>query len=120
MKEAKFTPGPWAINIFDNCSIHGEDKIAICDLRHKDGEPRQNANANAALIAAAPEMFEALKAVIDYNKGNGKFNLSTLKGQERADRAFDLWELEVKPKIEQALAKARGEVNQPKGANEQP
>lgn len=56
-KGASHTPGPWFVNELDHCSIHGPDMIGICDLRHKDGGPRRNSEANARLIAAAPELL---------------------------------------------------------------
>lgn len=65
----KHTPGPWGFNVGKNGAIAGlpvirvysysaEDKV--CDFAHANGEQDL---ANARLIAAAPEMLEALKAI---------------------------------------------------------
>jgi hypothetical protein len=49
------TPGPWAFND-DDWTVEAGHHI-ICEMH---GE---NAEANARLIAAAPTMYEALKAI---------------------------------------------------------
>ena len=53
MNEKRFTPGPWK---FEKNSVRCEVKMpgAAIALPHSD-------EANARLIAAAPEMFDALK-----------------------------------------------------------
>lgn len=67
----KFTPGPWFVNAdfyvygADGRKIQGEyfDGVEIplvCDVK-SDSRDRTENKANAALIAAAPEMYEALK-----------------------------------------------------------
>lgn len=93
MSEAKFTPGPW---IFRKCSAYG------ISISAKDGESIIGAmecqntafleicDEDAHLIAAAPELYEALEAVISYGAMTG------------AD-----W---VSDKVYAALAKARGET----------
>lgn len=64
---AKFTPGPWEYEVdlqeagknlileFQSVIIGGERRIRMTG---------ENAEANARLIAAAPEMYEALKELI--------------------------------------------------------
>ena len=108
--EAKFTPGPWATDIevktFDGQILdatiyvnHGSGKGgAICIFQHdpEDGldntDPEQIANAH--LIAAAPELYEALGALENCRQTiHGQFVVS----KEGIDRA------------RAALAKARGE-----------
>ena len=72
-KRAKFTPGPWEVgssvtagNKLEGCSIFAEKiKDQIGWMRFDLGEENQ---ANARLIAAAPEMHELLVRVC---KGNG-------------------------------------------------
>lgn len=71
MNKAKFTPGPWKVIPADgdNCRIaisaKGAEKyssrgpVALVGKRHK------NAMANAALIAAAPDMFSMLQSILD-------------------------------------------------------
>ena len=65
----KTTPGPWV--------LHGPGSVRACDGRHEStggcrtiaeaeiiGVSRAEAEANAHLIAAAPELREALKMVV--------------------------------------------------------
>lgn len=65
MTTPKFTPGPWALD-GDNihCSIIGPDGEFVvageCDGWMVPFECRDEGMANARLIAAAPEMYEAL------------------------------------------------------------
>lgn len=73
MSDTKFTPGPWRtinddelVYITADAASYGD----ICDLYSImafDHNPRtkHNAQANAALIAAAPEMYEMLREYID-------------------------------------------------------
>ena len=56
---AQFTPGPWVINA--NGDINSEQG-AICWLP----SGIHNKHNNATLIAAAPAMYEALVAAMDY------------------------------------------------------
>ncbi|MCO7217819.1 hypothetical protein [Halomonas sp. OfavH-34-E] len=65
MSETKFTPGPWFA--YDDHPQHACYHIATADYWHDDlatiyspGDPE--ADANASLIAAAPELYEALAA----------------------------------------------------------
>ena len=70
---AAFTPGPWTADAMGNVWATGDTKI--CDMAE---QPRQYAdyrkkspeehNANRHLIAAAPELLEALKSCL--TKGN--------------------------------------------------
>lgn len=74
MSETKFTPGPWVTGKRTN----GYRKIDTCGLQHDDrhyglakvvveidGEPYKRGEANAALIAASPDMYPALERCID-------------------------------------------------------
>ena len=65
----KFTPGPWFL-INPHCvggPIEPVWEAAGCGIAHCGMRARteEEAHANARLIAAAPEMFEALKWFID-------------------------------------------------------
>jgi len=97
---AKFTPGPWAV-------YPGTDGNEICAVDHSPGlpirqvicGPRRGENwiANAHLIAAAPDMYEALQDLIA---------LAEHAMREAGD--YDInGELED---ARAALAKARGEA----------
>ena len=67
-KPAQFTPGPWRIS---ECQLgkklliqHGNENTLspiVGSVYHDDGKLPQH--ANAALIAAAPAMYEALKRI---------------------------------------------------------
>lgn len=66
----EYTPGPWSIgnaNIKDEAEvgIHGpgEYGLIICDLQ-SDGYDEKTQKANAALIAAAPDLLEALENLL--------------------------------------------------------
>lgn len=63
MSEAKHTPGPWAVaGRLIVSAKHGS--IGAVD----DGQP--NVEANARLIAAAPDLLAALKALYGTEPGN--------------------------------------------------
>ncbi len=93
MTEAKFTKGPWteylgASNIVE---VHNSDGLEVVNWQGFDGNgnfSNQTVEANAYLIAAAPEMYEMLKQIA--NAREIKFDGS----------ASQIWDL---------LAKARGE-----------
>jgi hypothetical protein len=68
-KRATFTPGPWHYTLADETSsggVYGNEKC-VCDIIPKelqvayDCEEVEIANANARLIAAAPELLEQCK-----------------------------------------------------------
>ena len=71
-KPATHTPGPWDYTLADETSsggVYGNEKC-VCDIIPKelqvayDCEEVEIANANARLIAAAPEMYEMLREVL--------------------------------------------------------
>lgn len=68
MNKEKFTPRPWIIvpngMIPETLSIESYDFV-IAELRDIQ-EDRSINKANANLIAAAPDMYEALKAIAEY------------------------------------------------------
>ena len=68
-KHATHTPGPWDYTLADETSsgvVYGNEKC-VCDIIPKelqvayDCEEEEIANANARLIAAAPELLEQCK-----------------------------------------------------------
>ncbi len=67
----KHTKGPWGIHTScGNLEIHpigDEDGVEIIADIESDGEEQQ---ANAHLIAAAPELLEACKYVVQYHREN--------------------------------------------------
>lgn len=73
MKQAKHTPAPWVVG--EKNRIKGADTTTVCDVSgwaNKtpfDGKStirgQGERDANARLIAAAPELLEALKDLIN-------------------------------------------------------
>jgi hypothetical protein len=103
MSETKFTPGPWsAVNVGTKdepmMSVKAS-RISGRQLRHEvaicatGDSPQEMENANAHLIAAAPELYEALDALFG-GVDDGKITVTPSK--IHSARA--------------ALAKARGEA----------
>lgn len=99
MNNTKHTPGPWIVyksGVWSPPKMRGEqiNIIANCNTQNLDGCDL----ANATLIAAAPELLEALKAIVK-------------------EYVNDLWNC-VDPSISQdniekaklAIAKAEGKV----------
>lgn len=72
---SKFTPGPWVADIFTNGAFrirpHGYDIPVIAD-RNECYPLVAEMEANARLIAAAPDMYEALQDIARY-LGNKPF-----------------------------------------------
>lgn len=64
MSEIKPTPGPWAVARMTPCRVDtASGSISISWSSNNDSGAREReAEANARLIAAAPELLEALKA----------------------------------------------------------
>lgn len=59
MKNVKHTPGPWTVGYNDNQCVYSDYRqVASVQCNQKEWE------ANARLIAAAPELLEALKEVL--------------------------------------------------------
>ena len=110
MSEPKWTPGPWSVDVLMHSDPNGDDYpsavevgsdsgLHICghDLGYND-DVDIAIIANAHLIAAAPDMAEALKAAIaisDRNVGDGG----------RTDECQQVYD-----QCAAALAKARGEA----------
>ena len=99
---SNFTEGPWHIetataNEVDGLYIDAGFSGEICDLYHINERgnlfQKPNMEANANLIAAAPDMYEALEDI-----GRGKL-------QGPGD-----FETYVKAVCERVLVKARGEA----------
>lgn len=61
---SKHTPGPWHIGMKPGPIIYGPQGEQVADLRAHLLMPDESA-ANARLIAAAPELLEALKTMTD-------------------------------------------------------
>lgn len=97
MSELKFTKRPWKSEIYrDFCQVTASNEYGpfeVCRLEPLSEEEMEEAVANVALIAAAPEMYKVLEHCLDYITG-GPF-------------------LTTQPTVEEVagvLARARGEV----------
>jgi len=110
--EAKFTPGPWHIDHAIDCkgedgyryvfSPRGDLGAFIAKIRLKPWPKEQEANAR--LIAAAPDMYEELecaKDVFRFYQSHHEFK----GGTEKAIR-----NKEIADRIDRLLEKARGEA----------
>ena len=96
MNETKFTPGPWKISEYRNSHsmiIVGSDEWDVAEV----GYP--NRDANAHLIAAAPDLYKALANLEPYLDAIVCY-ASTI--EEHPPNGFIL-------ETKAALAKARGE-----------
>jgi hypothetical protein len=60
------TPGPWHIGMKPGPMIYGSDSSQVADLRG-DLLDRGEAQANAALIAAAPDLLAALQWLLQHD-----------------------------------------------------
>jgi hypothetical protein len=78
MSESKFTPGPWSVPHFASdgpcdCayifsdSQRGFGSVATVSWHSEEQESRETCIANACLIAAAPELLEALSELVKVN-----------------------------------------------------
>lgn len=87
------TPGPWQVNP-DIPHLVGNGTAEVANLYWGELISGMEMRANARLIAAAPELLEALKAVIEWDD----------------DCPFMLGEGfgELRERIETAIAKAEG------------
>lgn len=93
MSEVKHTQGPWVFARANERDFHvrptgrtmRQSTIGyrpIATVKHDKRLPESEAYANAALISAAPEMFEALKLIA--NAENSALDLAYCKGIARA------------------------------------
>lgn len=94
--KTKFTPGPWKIGSYDDdgdlAIVTKKQTIALLDQRMIDSKAMIDDDinkANAALIAAAPEMFLIL--------------------QEYLEKYMDIDETDLNNRAVSILKKARGE-----------
>ena len=92
MNTAKHTPGPW--NCVDPHVIRGPKNVVVAKtLDSKEGYEIKQANAH--LIAAAPAMYEALKAIPD----------SALNCEHQYPHTYACWNCIVKAALAQAEGK---------------
>jgi len=113
----KFTPGPWEAEgrriIYTDETTGVWDWVAVVEAFSDEYKAEQN--ANVALIAAAPDLYEAGDAA----KEQMKIGLSAIQKliEIKPENSKPLKRIEAEMKeaikqMEQALAKARGEKHE--------
>lgn len=108
MAETKWTPGPWAVRVAGHRINVGQDRNGRYYNRVAEMATTATSNvaaeglANAALIAAAPDLYEALQAMVTMQEQMAR-RPSGGGGVLPADYGI------VRGKAHVALAKARGE-----------
>jgi hypothetical protein len=99
MSELKTTPGPWQ-RIY---GIHvSNSSVPICSMTGQLYHTNEQMEANAHLIAAAPEMYEALQTSAEALKEG-------LETEGEMEAEHSKWARQFLADVEGILAKARGE-----------
>lgn len=102
MTETKFTPGPWR-----RCTFRGIEDVATKSVvAVMASREKKELDANAHLIAAAPEMYEALEEVLEMFESVSK-GIDWGKTFLTADMIRKMNEAPINAAF--ALRKARGE-----------
>lgn len=108
MSAPQFTPAPWHANKESGHIpiVFSSDGWAIADAKVYHGQwPRETSVANARLIAAAPELYEALDDVLVHC-------LADIEAEEQKDEPNEAALAIFRARRDRAvaaLAKARGE-----------
>jgi hypothetical protein len=96
-KKSQHTPGPWRAEVSgDTVYITSETYGDVARVREGDGDDRREANIR--LIAAAPELLEALDGILNNLWEDRKRNV-------KRDYSLMVYEAQAKA----AIAKAKGE-----------
>lgn len=74
MSAPKHTPGPWTnspprVSLDGDCFVYGPEGLAIARVYGVCPRDTDAREANARLIAAAPELYEALKYTHEFMRG---------------------------------------------------
>lgn len=116
--ERKWTPGPWSVELEDRLMVDGmqvsapeKDRIAYVqpdDTMEIEGGRiveccSREQKANARLIAAAPEMYEALSEFLEIN--DDLHRRGSMPAAEADERRY-----QATRKMRAALARADGKV----------
>lgn len=105
---SKHTPGPWTYQENSDAYTHivrGPTNCLICQLSQST---HVEIEANARLIAAAPEMLQALTAVVEAMDKGGLDELMCCNGRECGCRAATNGDLLVH-ELRALIAEATGE-----------
>lgn len=109
--ETRFTPGPWNAKVDELVPERGAvyvegpegwDRQSICDCRYSD-EGVERDEANAHLIAAAPDLYGALELARNALAAVRKHPKYPWKDQEGEGFPIEAF-------LDHALKKARGEI----------
>ena len=82
---SKHTPGPWTVRYAGTAVVYGDQQIAIIPTRVDGYDAEQQANAR--LIAAAPEMLRVLHALVGAPPEFGENGVCKLTTREVVDMA---------------------------------
>ncbi len=104
---AKHTPGPWALDRSGVKVLDPREKSEYV-LANVHGASIRELEANARLIAAAPDLLEALEALVGENRP--LTSLCIHDGEDAFGRVKGTWSVEAQRKAVAALAKAKGQL----------
>lgn len=104
MTEPKFTPAPWMLDEDGEVLDCNNDSIALLEIDDFDAEIEQELKANANLIAAAPDLYDALVLCTDLFAAYARHHL------EKGDELKCSVNKNMADKCRSVLAKARGET----------
>jgi hypothetical protein len=109
MSEHKHTPGPWRTSR-GTVDVYNKDGFTIIECNHYGISDKEEAFANQQLIAAAPEMLEALhKGDVLGNDGPHLLRYAAEMLQDSYGQTILVTELRKKADLEaSAIAKATG------------
>ena len=102
----KHTPGPWRVDpdlrqdMEWNNHIYGADDMAVCFMAHSDGKDDERDQANAHLIAAAPDGYALAESIVRWYENAGDSD-----PDQESPGSIKLWR-----QAKAFLAKARGEA----------
>lgn len=111
MSEQKWTPGPWRLEIEADWEDREQPQVYVCSpetqcdvtvvatMGEANSIPHERKLADARLIAAAPELLEALKAALE--------RLDTM-AKMTGFRSDDKWVWAAQNLASKAIAKAEG------------
>ena len=100
MKCPKFTPGPWRILFNDKTKVVLEQQgvaVFVADTYAGFTKSEEEQKANAALIAAAPEMYALLQKIVEIAGEAAETGYTTVTGDRILEQGKAI------------LQKARGE-----------
>lgn len=107
--KTKHTAGPWSVNRkvnrFVDAGPNGDGLITICDCDPIDEMTPAQAEANARLIATAPELLEALELLFNEVSFYNEKEVFPEPEIIKSGFAVTSWN-----KAKAALAKAKGET----------